>query len=158
MKFELKFNVKSICLLAAALFGLIAFFMMFAPQLAINLIGKNAIENTTVYFGGDYGKGAFLGFLGYILVFLAFAVAALAALFKIEKLDTKVLTFVAAGLFLLAFIFIMLTKAVYAGANNIDGSGLSMLGGNVCGWLFAMIAFFACDAAIASDFLKLSKK
>ena len=110
----------------AVVLGLVAFFLMFAKQLYVELLGNRAyISFGDALFGSGNAKGAVLAFFGYLFVLIAVGALAVSVFAKFDDKIAKILPIAVAGLFLLGALFILLEAAVYNGANEIKAAHLT---------------------------------
>lgn len=141
-------TLKNVLKCAAVLFGLIAFFLMFAKQLYVELLGnKGYVAFDDAMFGND---GSVITFIGYLLVILAsLGVCALVFLSLDEKIK-KLAIFGAAFLLLLGAIFIFIEASVVNG--NIGGSAYHLTAGPVFAGILAILAaVLVCASEFAPD-------
>ena len=138
---------------AGVLFALVAFFLMFAPQM-MYIVGSNTeyytIGQATAGWEGLIGdaKGTALGLIGYILVILG-AVGACVLVFL--KLDAKIKMFAGLGaalLVLLGGIFVFCLAASFNAVNETEGFRLA--GGAIVAGILALVGALAMAA---SEFL-----
>ncbi len=137
-----KLTLGKILTLGAALLGLIAFFLMFAPQLKAEALGHvEKASFSDVLFGTDLTKGAVGGFIGYLLILFGAVLAALTAC--VAKLQGKKLfVFVAAALLLIGAILVFCIEPMYLSANDAKlkaDNGLSLTAGPVFAGIFGIL-------------------
>ena len=134
--------------LGAALFGIIAFALMFANQLWWEepLLGKHQIAFDDAMFG-EYGSA--ITFIGYLLVLIAALGLVALVLLKLDAKHGKLIGLCLAGLLILGAIFIFIEAAVVNG--RVDGSVYHLAAAPVFAGIFALLAGLA---ACASEFLK----
>ena len=126
---------------AAFLFGFIAFFMMFANQIYLELLGSRGYVKTDAMFDKDYG--AWISFVGYLLILLA-SLAVCASVFL--NMDPKTKKYINLGLafaFILGAIFVFIEAAVVNG----DSSLYHLAAGPIVAGIFAIIAGLAVCAS-----------
>ncbi|MBP5293335.1 MAG: hypothetical protein J6023_04315 [Clostridia bacterium] len=123
----------------AAVFGLVAFFLMFANQLYFELLGnKGYISFSDALFGSGNTKGAVLAFFGYLFILIAVGGLVVSAFAKFDKKVEKIIPLAVAALFLLGALFVLLEAAVYNGANDISSAHLAA--GPVIAGIFSILA------------------
>lgn len=157
-----KFGLGKILACVAAVLGLVAFFMMFAPAAGIKdtdtaYTGANLAFGCKEFVGvGSLGKDvevfkfSFMNFLTYLLVIVGIVFAVLAFLGKLGKISA----IVAAVCFLVAGIFFFCAVPFCAPAtDNAElakkaKEGLSLGAGAIVGGIFAIISALASCATL----------
>ena len=116
---------------AAALLGLIAFFLMFADQ----LVAGDSIRIVAKYDDALFGDGgAVISFVGYLLILLA-ALGSCALIFLKTKLS-KIIALALAGVFLLGAIFVFIEASVFNG----EYGSFRLMAGPVFAGIFGILA------------------
>ena len=143
----------------AALIAIIVFISMFITKQLVHADNSRLfIEWQGAFFGdSDIGtKATVLGFIGYLFVFIG-GLAGLAFVFIDEIIGkdlTKKLAFVAGGVMVLGGVFMLLTGAIFRGANS-DFWGINdyrLAAGPIVYAILSMIAGAAnCAAPILED-------
>ena len=132
---------------AGAVLALVAFFMMFAKQLYVELLGnKGYVEFQDALFDKNYG--VWISFVGYLLVLIA-ALGLCAVIFLKDKKTAKLVAFALAGALLLGAILIFIEAAVVNG--RADVSAYHLAAGPVLAGIFALLAGLL---GAASEFVK----
>lgn len=142
----------------AALIAIIVFISMFTGVEIRHAEFSGANLNWKGAFFGDSGMGTnptVLGFIGYLFVFIG-GLTGLAFVFVDEIIGkdlTKKLAFVVGGVIILGGVFMLLTGAIFRGANNRLGINDFRLDAETIVYaIFAMIAGAAnCAAPILED-------
>ena len=127
---------------AAALFGLIAFFMMFTNQVHL---GSIYISFSDAMFGNG---GSVITFIGYLMILLAsFGACALVFLGLDAKMN-KILALVFAFVLILGAVVVFIEAAVINGEYNV----YELAGGPVVAGIFAIIAgLLVCASEFVPD-------
>ena len=134
-------NILKAC---AAVLGLVAFFLMFADQLYVELLGKKGfVDFNDALFDKNYG--AWISFIGYLLILLA-ALGMCGVIFLKEK---KLIALCLAGALLIGAILVFIEAAVVNG--RADVSAYHLEAGPVIAGIFAILAGLL---GAASEFLK----
>ena len=108
-------NILKVC---AALFGLLAFFMMFTKQLWLgNSSNKAFVAFQDALFDKDYGS--WISFVGYLLLLIG-GLGMCAMVFLQDKKLAKLITLCLAGALLLGAIFVFIEAAVVNGRIDIS--------------------------------------
>lgn len=131
---------------AACVFGLIAFFMMFANQLYVELLGNRGYVKTDAMFDKDYG--AWITFVGYLLILLASLAACALVFLGLDAKMNKMLALVLGGVLILGAVFVFIEAAVVNG----DSSVYHLAGGPIVAGIFAIIAgLLVCASEFVPD-------
>ena len=100
----------------AAVFGLVAFFLMFANQLYFNVFTEKAyIGFNDALFGEN---GAVLSFVGYLFVLLATLASCVMMFAPVKDRTKKIVNLAVAGVMIIGAIFIFVEAAVVNGKAN----------------------------------------
>ena len=140
-------TLPNILKLAGALFGLIAFCLMFTNQIYSELLGKKVFVEFNDALFGEYGSP--ISFIGYLLILIASLGLVALVLLKLDKKNGKLIAFCIAGILLLGAIFVFIEAAVING--KVNGNAYHLAAGPVFAGVFALLA--ACGTA-ASEVLK----
>ncbi|MBO4573033.1 MAG: hypothetical protein J5762_04635 [Clostridia bacterium] len=136
-------TLANVCKAVALVFGLVAFFMMFADQLYVTAFSATAyVASKDALFGNG---GAVISFIGYLLVLIAsLGVCALPFLPLDEKIK-KLCAFALAAVMILAAVFIFIEASVVNGNSNL--SAYHLAAGPVIAGIFSIIAALATAAS-----------
>ena len=126
---------------AAFLFGFIAFFMMFANQIYLELLGNRGYVKTEAMFDKDYG--AWITFVGYLLILLASLCACALIFLGLDAKMNKMLALILSGVLILGAVFVFIEAAVVNGDSNV----YHLAGGPIVAGIFAIIAGLALCAS-----------
>lgn len=138
----------------AVLFGLIAFFLMFADQLVGNITGVTIAFND-VFFGKNVN--APIGFVGYLFILIG-ALGICGVIFAPVKGLTRKLVDAAPALFLLlGAIFVFVTASVYNGNTGLGANPYNLTAAPVLAGIFAILAALAQCVTIFLPDRKLLK-
>lgn len=135
-------NLIKIC---AAVFGLVAFFLMFANQLYAEILGNRAYVEFGDALFGDYGS--VISFIGYLIIGIS-SICIIALLFI--DFDEKIKKFAGFGLavlLILGAVFVFIVASVVNG--NIGFDTYHAAAAPIIAGIFAIIAALA---VIASEF------
>ena len=100
----------------AAIFGLVAFFLMFGNQLYFNVFTEKAyIGFNDALFGEN---GAVLSFVGYLFVLLATLASCVMMFAPIKDRTKKIVNLAVAGVMIIGAIFIFVEAAIVNGKTN----------------------------------------
>ena len=140
----MKLSLKKILVLAGALLGVVAFFMMFVDAIKVSVttvVIGNSSTDVSYYSGleslfgvknnsGDIVvKGAGGAFVGYLLALLGGAAAVVSALVIKDKKMAMYIVIGAAALMVVGAVLMFCEKAMFLGVNEIDSaSGAAGLG------------------------------
>ena len=132
---------------AAALFGLIAFFMMFTNQIYLELLGiREYVKFSDAMFDKDYG--AWISFVGYLFILLASCGACALVFLGLDAKMNKILALVFAFVLILGAVFVFIEAAVVNG----DSSVYHLAGGPVVAGIFAILAgLLVCASEFVPD-------
>ena len=128
---------------AAFLFGFIAFFMMFANQIYLELLGSRGYVKTDAMFDKDYG--AWITFVGYLLILIASLGACALVFLGLDAKMNKMLALILSGVLILGAIFVFIEAGVVNG--RLDTSAYHLAGGPIVAGIFAIIAGLALCAS-----------
>lgn len=137
-------NVIKAC---AVVFGLVAFFLMFANQLYAEGIGVRRYWSFSFAMFGDYG--AVITFIGYLLIGLSSICVCTLVFLGLDEKINKIANFGAAALLILGAIFVFIEASVVNG--NVGGNMYHLAAAPIIAGIFAIIA--AC-AVCATLFIK----
>ena len=150
-------TLGNILLCAAALLGLVAILLMFAPGITYTVeslnetasysgakitFGYTAVENVPLLgeVKAELFKFSFMNFLTYLLALVGLVFAVLAILFK-----CKYIAPVAAGCFLLAGIFFFCAVPfTQIGADNVIEEGYALGAGAIVSGVLSLLAAVLC--------------
>ena len=147
--------------LASSLLGIVAFFMMFVPQVIVNWasypsesLGVAALTGGTSTYGVEFA-GVGSGLAGYILVIIA-TVLILATAFLGFFKEHEVLDYIVLGialiLLLIGIILIFLIRKNFEGANpGLDPYSVSMGAGMIIAGIASIISLLAAGIALVMD-------
>lgn len=138
-------TLPNILKLAGALLGIIAFALMFADQLFLQLGNTKVMVPFDDAMFGDGGSA--ITFIGYLLILLAALGLVALVLLKLDKKHGKLIALCLAGILILGAIFVLIEAAVVNGKNG----SLKLAAAPVFAGIFAILAGLA---ACASEFLK----
>lgn len=132
---------------AAAVFGLIAFFMMFANQIYYEPLGRVYLK-TDAMFDEDFG--AWISFVGYLLILLASLGACALVFLGLDAKMNKMLALILGGVLILGAIFVFIEAGVYNG--RADVSWFHLAGGPIVAGIFAILAgLLVCASEFVPD-------
>ena len=162
----MKLSLKSILVTLAGALGLLAFFMMFAPQIVLDsVLGTHVIPFAEVMFGNGEGmKGAIGTFIGYMFILvpsIGFLVSGIAALTgkELGVIDV-IIHYLGVVMMFIGMVLVFCTVKMYITANPIydgqAGNNLSLGGGSICGGIFSLIGVIGAVAGYNIDY-KLGK-
>ena len=100
----------------AAVFGLVAFFLMFANQLYFNVFTEKAYIGFNDALFGD--NGAVLSFVGYLFVLLATLASCVMMFAPVKDRTKKIVNLAVAGVMIVGAIFIFVEATVVNGKAN----------------------------------------
>ena len=100
----------------AAVFGLVAFFLMFANQLYFNVFTEKAYIGFNDALFGD--NGAVLSFVGYLFVLLATLASCVMMFAPVKDRTKKIVNLAVAGVMVIGAIFIFVEAAVVNGKTD----------------------------------------
>ena len=134
-------TLRNVIRIGAVVFALVAFFLMFADQLYVEVLGKRGyVEFDDAFFEDG---GAPISFVGYLLILIAgLAVCA----FVFLPLDAKIKKFASFGfalLLVLGAVFVFIEAAVVNG----DGNAYHLTAAPVIAGILAILAGIAVCAA-----------
>lgn len=147
--------------LASTLFGLVAFFMMFVPQVVVNWasfpsesLGVAALTGGASKYGIEFA-GVGSGLAGYILVIIAAVLILATALLGFFK-EHEVLDYIVLGialiLLLIGIILIFLIRKNFEGANpGLDPYSVSMGAGMIIAGIGAILCALSAGIALVLD-------
>ena len=139
-------NILKAC---AAIFGLLAFFMMFTKQLWLgNSSNKAFVAFQDALFDKDYGS--WISFVGYLLLLIG-GLGMCAMVFLKDKKLAKLITFCLAGALLLGAIFVFIEAAVVNGRIDSALFQYKLTAGPVFSGIFGILAALS---GAASEFVK----
>ena len=142
-KFLTLSNILKAC---AFVLGFVAFFIMFADQAYIEVLGnKGYVHFDEAFF--DNGGNA-IGFVGYLLVLLASLAVCGFIFLKLDDKVKKIINFALAFVLLLGAIFIFVEAAALNGTNNTEAFHLAA--GPVFAGIFGILA---AAAVVVSEFV-----
>ncbi len=130
------FTLSNVIKLGALVFGLVAFFLMFANQLYAELLGNRGYVAFDDAMFGDYGS--VITFIGYLLILLS--VLAVCALIFVN-IDSKLKRYINLGLsvlLILGAVFVFIEAAVVNG--RIDADMYHLAAAPIIAGIFAIIA------------------
>lgn len=138
-------TLSNLIKIGAAVFGLVAFFLMFANQLYAEILGNRGyVEFGDALFGDN---GSVITFIGYLLI--AISSIGIIALFFID-IDEKIKKFVSFGiavLLILGAVFVFIVSSVVNG--NVGADLYHAAAAPIIAGIFAIIAALA---VVASEF------
>ena len=140
-------TLKNVIKAGAVVFGLVAFFLMFANQIYAELLGKRGYVSFSDAMFGDYG--AVITFIGYLLILISTLAVCASIFVEFDDMIKKVIDFGGAFLLVLGAIFVFIEASVVNG--NVGGSIYHLAAAPVFAGIFAIIA--AC-AIVLSAFVK----
>jgi hypothetical protein len=135
------FTLSNVIKASAVVFGLVAFFLMFADQLIGNLL-ETRVKFSDAFFGD---LGAVVSFIGYLFIGLS-SVAVCALVFM--GLDPKVGKLISLGLALLLIlgaVFVFIEASVVN--SNIGANLYKLAGAPIVSGIFAIVAALALCAS-----------
>ena len=139
-------TLSNVCKCVAVLFGLVAFFVMFADQVYVEFFGeKGYVGFEDALFAEN---GAAISFVGYLFALLASLGVCATIFIKLDAKVKKIVSLALAGLLLIAGIFIFIEAAVING--NTDSTAFKLAAGPIVGGLFS---FIAAISVAASEFV-----
>lgn len=149
--------------LCACVLAVVAFFLMFGDQLAIEMGSKTGyVQFTDALFGGDIKvlgtvigsfKGATVTFVGYMLVLLAGVAAPVCALVLKDKKVEMIVGAVLAVVILVGAILIFCAASAFNSVNDVNGYKLA-----ACPVVAGILAIVAALANCCATVLPLIKK
>lgn len=147
--------------LASSLLGIIAFFMMFVPQVIVNWSEGSETLGVKALTGGTYGPTAQLqtefsgvgaGLAGYILVIVATVLILATALLEFFK-EHEVLDYIVIGialiLLLIGIILIFLIRKNFSDING--GVDASMGAGMIIAGIASILSLLTAGIALVGD-------
>lgn len=156
-----KFGLGKILACVAAVLGLVAFFMMFAPAAKYEVLkqtetysGANLAFGYTAKVAGSgtaqVWKFSFMNFLTYVLVIVGIVFAVLSLLGKLGKISAIVaaVCFLVAGIFYFCAIPFSVSAIENAELAKKAKEGLSLGAGAIVGGIFAIISALASCATL----------
>ena len=139
-------NILKVC---EALFGLLAFFMMFTKQLWLgNSSNKAFVAFEDALFDKDFGS--WISFVGYLLLLIG-GLGMCAMVFLKDKKLAKLITLCLAGALLLGAIFVFIEAAVVNGRIDSALFQYKLTAGPVFAGIFGILAALS---GAASEFVK----
>ena len=131
---------------AAFVFGFVAFFMMFANQIYLELLGSRGYVKTDAMFDKDYG--AWITFVGYLLILLASLGACALVFLGLDAKMNKMLALILGGVLILGAVFVFIEAAVVNGDSNV----YHLAAGPIIAGIFAIIAgLLVCASEFVPD-------
>ncbi|MBP5356557.1 MAG: hypothetical protein J6Y68_00225 [Clostridia bacterium] len=127
-------NLFKIC---AAIFGLVAFFLMFADQIYVEILGARGYSSFSDTFFGE--NGAIITFIGYLLIGISSIAICLLLFMSIDKKIKKFVSFGLALVLILGAVFVFIVSAVINGNTNVTHPAAAPI---IAG-IFAIVAAIA---------------
>ena len=132
----------------AAVFGLVAFFLMFANQLYFNVFTEKAYIGFNDALFGD--NGAVLSFVGYLFVLLATLASCVMMFAPVKDRTKKIVNLAAAGVMIIGAIFIFVEAAVVNG--KTDATIMNLAAAPIVAGVFSIVsALTVAVSGIVSD-------
>ena len=122
----------------AVVFGLVAFFLMFANQLYFNVFTEKAYIGFNDALFGD--NGAVLSFVGYLFVLLTTLASCVMMFAPIKDRTKKIVNLAVAGVMIIGAIFIFVEAAVVNGKTNT--TIMNLAAAPIIAGIFSIISAF----------------
>ncbi len=129
----------------AALFGLVAFVLMFTNQLYSGSSIRVYVAFDDALFGDG---GAVISFIGYLLILLSSVAVCLFLFLNLDKKMVKLLNFILAAVFLLGAVFVFIEAAVVNGSYSVFKLTASPV---IAGILAVLAGILVCASEFAPD-------
>ena len=120
----------------AAIFGLVAFCLMFADQLYFNVFTEKAFIGFEDALFGE--NGAALSFVGYLLVLLATLATCVLTFASLKDKMKKIVNLAVAGVMIIGAIFIFVEAAVVNG--KTDTTIMNLAAAPIIAGIFSIIS------------------